>query len=371
MFVLALILSACSDRTSELKSSEVSTKDAQDNVVSFEEEYWHLACENTDVVLYKNYGANGFEFELISTFPIEENELVLKAETAGPSVSYQVDCYQQNSQEKEVFPFYIYQCYKGMDWKYIKQLEQENNNSKGAELSDLQELYRDEYQNALEQEKLPQLYSYMVGINFDLANMNSIAKIDAISLTLKGKTKRYVLDSFVLDAEEEFNFENDGILSTMGVLDAPIHISLEGILDLTEIELHSEKPFTLTGLSFLKKAAKDISYCAVTITKADGTVTEMEWDTKTPITVMKGESVSLHAYCKDAQLAGVMEANVTKDIMVQYESEDGTPYTEIMQGTYRMRPGVYDVYAEKGGANVLSYYMDYKLLAEGEEKDYE
>lgn len=370
-FVLVFILSACSEGTSALKNTEVSTKEVQDDVISFEEDYWHLACENTDVVLYKNYGANGFEFELISTFPIEEEELALKVETVDPSVSYQVSYYKQDSQEDEIFPFYIYQCYKGMDWKYIKRLEQEDNNSNSEELSNLQNLYREEYQNALEQGKLPELYSYMVGIRFDLAKMNSIVNIDAISVTLKGKTKRYALDSFVLDAVEEFNFKNEGILSTMGILDAPIHVSSEGILDLTEIDLHSEKPFRLTGLSFLKRNVKDISDCTVTLTKADGKTTEMEWDTKTPIAVMKGESISVQAYCKDTHLAGVLEATVTKDIIVHYESEEGTPYTEIMQGIYRMRPGMYDVYAEKGGANVLSYYLDYKLPAEDEEKTYE
>lgn len=371
-FALVLVLSACTDGISALKSSEEPIKDLQDDNIPIKEDYWHLACENTNVVLYKDYGVQGFEFELISAFPIKEEELDLKIETSDPSLSYQVSCYQQNVQEQEdeVCPFYIYQCYKGTDWIYMKDLGQ-GDNSSDDEFSKLQDMYLEEYQKALEQEKLPKLYSYMVGIKFDLAKMNSVVSIDAVSLTLREETKRYDLDSFILDAEEEFDFENAGILTTIGVFDAPIHVSLDGVIDLTEISLQPEESFTLTGLSFFKKDTEIISDCMVTLTKKDGTTTEMEWDTKEPIDVMKGESVSIQAYCNSAQLAGVMEANVTKDIMVHYESKDGTSYTEIMQGTYRMRAGMYDIYAIAGGANVLSYYLDYKLLTEDEETIYQ
>ena len=370
--ILVLVLSACEDGMSTSKSSEESTKGLQDGTVPIEEDYWHLACGNTNVVLYKNFGVQGFEFELISAFPIEEDELALKIETSDPSLSYQVSYYPQNvqEQEEEVFPLYIYQCYKGMDWKDMKELEQ-GDNRLDDEISKLQDMYLDEYQNALEQDQLPKLYSYMVGIKFDLAKMNSVVRIDAVSLTLRGETKRYDLDSFIIDAEEEFDFEDAGMLTTIGVFDAPIHISLDGVLYLTELELQSEESFTLTGLSFFKKDTEIIAGCMVLLTKADGTTTEMKWDTKKPLDVMKGESISIRAYCRDEKLAGAMEANVTRDIMVQYKFKDGTAYTEIMQGTYRMRTGMYDMYAIAGGANVLSYYLDYKLLAEDKETIYQ
>ena len=336
-FVLLFSLSACAPSTSAPKKSEEQADILQDEPVPLKENYWHLACENTNAVLYRSFGASGLEFELISAFPLEADELVVDVEASNPGISYQVSYYQQNAEEED-FPFHLYQCYQGMG--------------------------QEGYQIALDQDKLPKLYSYIVGIKFDLAKMGSVECIDAILLTLRGETKRYELDSLVLDAEQELNFENDGILTTLGVSDAPIEISKDGVLDLTDIKLQSEETFTLTGLSFFEEDTAVMSDCSVVLTKAEGTTTEMQWDRKTPMSVMKGESVCIQVFCKDPQLAGVMEANVTKYIMVQYESKGGKTCTELMQGIYRMRQGMYDLYAEADGIDVLSYYLAYDSAAE-------
>lgn len=342
---------------------------SQTKPVAVIDNYWHLACKNTNVVFYKNLsGSQGLEFELVTAFPFEDKELKVDVEFSVPGVSYQVDCYKAAQEEEEVFPFYLYQCYQGMDWKHMRELAEKlsasggENNEIVQEFGKIQDMYLEEYQSALNQDKLPKLYRYMVGVNFDLDEMNSVALVNAINVTLRGETKQYVLDNLVLDGEREFQFENIGISTSFGIFDAPIYISNDGILDLTYFDLQSKQPFTLTELSILGENSESITDCSVILTQPDGTETEMKWNCKTPMQVMEGESVRIQAFCKDPTLAGVMEAATSKYVMLKYLSADGKEYTEIIQGIYRMRQGLYDLYSVADDINVLSYYLDYQSL---------
>lgn len=366
-FMLLFSFSACTvfpDKHTE--TAQDSTQPAsQDKPVAIIENYWHLACKNTNAIFYKNLSVSrGMEFELVSAFPFEEEELAIQVETDS-NVPYRVSCYQNPQEVEDIFPLYIYQCYQGMDWKHMGGLAEKPGENDGTDIETVQELgktqnmYYGGYQAALDQGKLPKLYRYIFGIGFDLNNLYLAVHVNAITLTLRGETKRYAFDNLLLDAEKEFGFESTGILMTMAISDAPIYISNDGTLDLTYIDLQSQEPFTLTGISFFGEDPAVIIDCSVTLTQADGKETEMKWDCKTPIQVLAGESVRIHAVCEDPRLAGVMEAVIAKYIMVHYISADGKECAELVQGIYRMRQGLYDLYAVAGGANVLSYYLDY------------
>ena len=359
-----------SDNPPEETKQDSSQADFQEKLPSTIDDYWHLACQNTNVILYKNLsGAQGLEFELVAAFPIGTDELVVELEKSNPRVSYQVYC-DQDAQE-EIFPLYLYQCYQGIDWrkrgKLTKQCQESDDlgSETVQELEEMQKVYLAEYQAALAQGKLPQLYRYIVTINFNFDNFDSVEHVSAMTLTLHGKTKRYALESLVLDAEKEFNLENLSFSTTLAVYDVPIYISNDGELDIPILELKPLQPesFTVTGLSVFDEDMVPITNCTVMITKSDGTVIEKEWDCKTPIPVLAGESVSLHAICKDSKLGGIMEAMTTKSLIVKYLSADGQEYTEIMRGTYRMRQNLYDLYAVADGADVLSFYLDYYSVA--------
>jgi len=339
---------------------------SQNDLVSIKDNYWYLASKNTNAVFYKNLsGSRGLEFELVTAFTFETDELVVEVQTLNSNVSHVADCWRDAQEEEEVFPFYIYQCYKGVDWKLMGELAAKQNEDGGTDIETTQELrkiqnmYLEEYQDALDQKKLPQLYRYKVGISFKLDNMNSIEHVKSITLTLRGETKQYDFDNLILDSEKEFEYENLGISTSAAALDAPIYISNDGTLDLTYLDLQSQESFTLTGLSILGEDSPSITDCYVTLTKDDGTETEIKWDGKTPTQILEGESVRIQAFCKDPKLAGVMEAVTAKYIMLQYLSADGKECTEFMQGTYRMRQGLYDLYAVSDGVNILSYYLDY------------
>jgi len=363
---LLIVFSACAILPDE------QAKNTQNNLtqpalrdIPVNDNYWNLACKNTNAILYKNLsGSRSVEFELVSAFPFEADELAVEVEFDS-NVPYRVSCYQDAQEEEETFPFYIYQCYQGMDWKHMGELAGTLEASGGTdteavqELEKTQDMYYEEYQTALNQGKLPKLYRYIVGIRFDLDNLYSVVRVNAITLTLRGEAKRYTLDNLILDTEKEFRFENAGISMTIAISDAPISISNDGTLDLTFFELQSQEPFTLTGLSFYGEDPAVITDCSVTLTQADGKETKMKWDCKTPMQVLEGESVCIHVLCEDPRLAGIMEAVIAKYIMVQYLSADGKECAEFVQGIYRMRQGLYDLYAAEGGANVLSYYLDY------------
>jgi hypothetical protein len=53
----------------------------------------------------------------------------------------------------------------------------------------------------------------------------------------------------------------------------------------------------------------------------------------------------IHALVRIHSLAGIMEAVISKYIKIQYLTVDGKECTELVQCIYRMRQGLYDLYA--------------------------
>ena len=323
-------------------------------------DYWNLSCKNTNAVIYKNVsGMNGLEFELVSAFKFDENELNIALEISDPSITYRAGCYLYVQEEEEPFPFYIYQCYRGMDWKKLSELRAAVTDADikaSQDFKTMKDMYLNEYTAALEQGTLPQLYRYVLGVGFNMENCSTAANVKAISLTLRGETKRYVFDNLLLDAETEFGFESVEISETLAVSDAPVYFSNEGIIDLASLDFTSPDSFTLTGLSFFEDHATVITDCSLILTRADGVTVEMKWDCKTPVPILAGETVKIHAYCADPKLAGVIEGITVKYIMVQYVSAEGHECTELIQGIYRMRQGLYDLCAVSQGVDILAYY---------------
>lgn len=365
VILIILSLSACTVPEQNESTNSVDVDNAE-NPIALIEDYWHLACENTDVVLYKNLiGTQSLEFELVTAFPFEEDELTVAMESPNSNLSSSSSCYQDVQEEEEVFPLYLYQCYRGIDWKQMKELEEKINENDVEniemiqKLTTMQSMYLDEYQAALEQGALPKLYRYVVGINFELEKIGSVEQISAITLTLRGETKRYALNTLILDAETELDFEGLDISMSYGIFDAPIYISNNGTLDLTYLDLQPQEQITLTGFSLYGEDSVDVVGSSVILIGGDGLETEMKWDGETPLQVLGGESIRVNVTCVDSKLAGVMEATTSKYILIHYKSADGKEYTECVQGIYRMRQGLYDLYAAADGANVLSYYLDY------------
>jgi len=360
--VLLLLVSSCAAEPSVTTATSQSV--TNDNPIVIKDNYWNLACGNTNVVLYKNLtGSRSIQFELVSAFPFDADELNLQLESDATDFSYNAECYRDVQDAQEIFPFYLYQCYQNMDWQRLatlarKKSENESSNS-ALEFSQMQNMFMDGYTTLRDQNKLPKLYKYVVGIGFNLDKLNSVRQVYAINLELNGESKRYVLDNLILDGEREFNLANAGISSTLAISDAPVNISKDGTLDLTYIDLQSPKSYQLTGLSLLDDDTTSIADCSVTLRKTDGTQIDMKWDGQSPIQVMPGESVRLDTKCIDTRLAGVMESVFSKYIQIQYITSDGDQCSEIVQGIYRMRQGLYDLYAAADGVNVLSFYLDY------------
>lgn len=292
--VLLLLVSSCTAEPTDTTATPSSA--ASDNPVAIKDNYWNLACANTNVVLYKNLnGSRSIQFELVSAFPFDVDELSLQLESDAPNISYTAECFMEG------------------------------------------------YTALCEQNKLPILYRYVVGIGFHLDKLYSVERVNAINVQLNGETKRYVMDNLILDGEREFNLKNAGISTTLAISDAPVNISKDGTLDLTCIDLQAPKSYQLTGLSLLDDDTTRITDCSITLKKPDGTQIDMKWDGLTPIQVMSGESVRIDAKCIDTRLAWVMASVISKYIQIHYVTSDGDECTEIVQGIYRMRQGLYDL----------------------------
>lgn len=357
-FLLLFSFAACTN--SPVENSEMSQEEFEMSQESSEqalsetkpipivENYWNLACENTYVTFYHDSPCKFLEYELVSAFPLKEDELVVEVEADAEikfTASY-IDVEKVEGNENEAFPLYIYQCYQDVDWTGDLSVFKKEN------------LYRKEYEVALSNGELPQLYRYRFMIAFDFDQLDSVVNVNALKLTLRGQTKRFELGSLILDGVTENTYVEAPVSQGLVVSDAPIHISEDGTIDLTFVDSTAQEPVTLTGVSFFENDS-DITEFSLVLTQTDGTVTEMIWDGHIPIQVLEGEQVSMRLGYKDARFAGVLEGSLGRHIEVHYLSADGKECSKFMQGTYRVKQGLYDLYAADNGADVLSYYLDF------------
>ena len=277
------------------------------------------------------------------------------------------------------FPYFLYQIYRGTDWKKMAELELDA--ASGNELNAYGEQYRGDYL-ALTARDLPHFFLYEVQIQFPAsAEGNTIFDEECSRIELHLGDFDTVLDggSFRLHADPLplEPYKNDtwlgvkpGMLANpIGTASCPWNDGIERLELLMDLDVQED--VTLTSFS-LYESRIELLELYVAVSSESGGSMDFAWDGKTPMKLKAGVHVAFSAVIRDP-LAANQTVETDRGVVVRscydYASriigilrydcgaDKGTLWTEHNLTRY---PNPWETYAVRfDGLDISSYYLDY------------
>lgn len=355
------------------------------------EENCFFLCGEYDLDFYLNSEFNCIMIPVVSRTPIDTSAVKI---TLPLDIDYEVYFNEilLTGDYAQYFDYYLYQCYRGLDWGKVAELfdaareaSTALEGSKDADRAALQQTvddywaYTDQYSqdyDSLTQEQYPKFYAYEVLINFyydyDNPQDDSFTYID---VSWPGVSFRAECGEVRFHKENAYddNAEKVGGLHqlTGGFRDAASFPYGPGTTTTLVGYLETENEVTLTR-GYFSGYTPEISRIQVNMDSLeqnpDGTpVRSMDylWDGQTPLTVEGGLTIQLNATFTDQRLqAMVPEGKLYFHLEYEYQGERATLVKEL--GLHR-NANFYELAAiYLDGIDVRSYYEQffYPYLAE-------
>lgn len=348
------------------------------------EDYFFL-CGKYDLDFHLNTAFNSIIIPVVSRMPIDAS--AAKITLPLDKIEYQVFFNEVTLTEDNMqfFDYYLYQCYRGLDWGKVAQLFEAARNA-SAKLEDAGEpnratqqqivdeywAYADQYSqdyDALTQEMLPQFYAYEVIINFyyDYDNPQDDA-FSYMDVSWPGVDFRVECGEVRFHKENAFNENLDEIGGlnqvTGGIRDTFSSPYGSGSTTMLTGNFKTEDDITLTRGYFYGNAAEITQiqvYAASEEQNADSTpVHSMDylWDGQTPLPVEGGLTVSLRTTFYDPRLQDMVpEGKLYFFLEYEYQGKHGVSVTEL--GLHR-NANFYELAAiYLDGIDVRSYYEEF------------
>jgi len=366
--LIVFMLSSCSTLVKNTDTSNKQTTITSDtseilvNLPSQTADIIFLGCGNSDVVIYLNLTKARFlSFTLISSQPLNGNDIAVTLDTQSAYTT------QLTELEQGKFPYHVFQCYQGVDWKELRELAYAAAQS-DDDFSPEKETYRnaknqyeDSYNN-LTEDDIPILYSYNLELFFNVSKEGRSETINTLVLTVKGTPYTYDLGSILIDKDTP-KIDNKGkqiVSNVLAYSDVSMEPSFYGDITMPTMELNVKENVTLKSLEFYKDETTVINNISMTITYADGMSVETKWDGNSPIELSKGDVVEMSITCRDPDMAKTLSGTVMKYPVLNYTC-GGESYRWATEISLRMRQNAYEIYAvECDGVDILSYYLDYR-----------
>lgn len=403
LLTLLLLMQICGctsgkkgDATGSQTTGESIPKGTYSNIVptaspeAAQEDYFFL-CGEYDLDFYLNTAFNCIMIPVVSRTPIDTSAVEI---TLPLDIDYEVYFNEVllTGDYAQYFDYYLYQCYRGLDWGKVAELfdaareaSTALEGSKDADRAALQQTvddywaYTDQYSqdyDSLTQEQYPKFYAYEVLINFyydyDNPQDDSFTYMDVswpgVSFRAECGEVRFHKENMY----DEIPKEIGGLEQiSYGVRDTASSPYSTGSVTTLVANFETEDDITLTRGYFYGDAEK-ISQIRVNAASqeqnADGApVRSMDylWDGQTPLPVEGGLTVQLYATFTDRRLqAMVPEGKLYFFLEYEYQEEQSVSITEL--GLHR-NANFYELAAiYLDGIDVRSYYEQffYPYLAE-------
>ena len=274
------------------------------------------------------------------------------------------------------FPYYLYQIYRGTDWKEYASLQQklesldpladpDDYNATQEARDTLALQYWQDYLS-LTAKDLPVFYAYQIQIRFttDAAAIydEECSRIELhlgdFDTVLEGGSFRIHAESPPLQTRS-----HDAWLGIhpqmMGPYRADCSAWDDGIarVDLL-MDLDATEDITLTDFS-LYGGSLEVLQLNVTISSDSGGAMDFYWDGKTPVKLKAGEHLDINAVVRDPSGSGSCSCGARSLAIMRYScgEETATHWTEIILESHLDLWEAYAVWFD--GLDVSSYYKDY------------
>ena len=274
------------------------------------------------------------------------------------------------------FPYYLYQIYRGTDWKEYTRLRQELNNMEGSE--DIQKI--NEIQKALDSialqywqdylsltaRDLPVFYAYQIQVRFsmDAAEIydEECSRIELhlgdFDTVLEGGSFRIHAESPPLEVPSV-----DGWLGihpgNLGPFRAYCWAWDQGIERIEQLmDLDATEDITLTDFS-IYGGRLELLQLNVTISSDSGGAVDFYWDGKTPVKLKAGEHLDITAVVRDPSWSGSYNYGARSLAIMRYSCGEKTA-THMAEIILESAPDLWEAYAVWfDGLDISSYYGDY------------
>ncbi len=339
-----------------------------------------------DIWPYYSYSLT-LHLQVVSKHPLDTSEfsLTLPIRTSYRAEVNEIPVIPAPSQENDVglntFPYYLYQIYRGTDWKEYARLQQRlssDDYSADPKAHEENRTARDgialQYWQdylSLTAKDLPVFYAYDVQIDFSACfGDDSLTTEECGRIELRLGDFETVLEggSFRIHAEAPpvRNTKDDkwfgirpGTLGPYQVTCDPWNGGVELVTGL--MDLDAAEDITLTGISFYESRL-EILQLNVRISSEDGGSVDFYWDGKSKVKVPAGSHLDVDAVVRDPQGSDSWEYAARSLLLMDYicGEEQGTHWTECI---LIRDPNPWETYAIWfDGLDVSSYYRDYSLV---------
>lgn len=141
-----------------------------------------------------------------------------------------------------------------------------------------------------------------------------------------------------------------------------LYPSKDGSFQTDKITLTAKENLTLDRLYFLDEEQCQILSADVCHPSAGATDIEYRWDMQSPISLNKGDVITVQANCTDPLFANTFTANASRSLMLSYTC-GGAESTLFVGFTFQMWTCPFAIYAERtDGLDILPYYTEYAPL---------
>lgn len=292
---------------------------------------------------------------------------------------------------ENTFPYYLYACYRGMDWKQLAQKDQElkaaceaeekakseeaeeavlqkletERERLAKEYQDLRSKYEEDYRSYINGKNTAQPFHwYEIAVNFNTEKLTENKTIHELKLSAGEWTVSVPIGNleFICDQESPIAFSGKGIQQRMqamgGLVTTPWGTETQRIEGLMLIQ--AEENIVLKQLYVYNggnDSSNEIAQAEITL-QTDGGTQEFVWKEGDDILVRSGESISFDIVLHDSKMTEA-EYGTKKILVLEYELDGERYYTKMEMDLTRERMP-WEVYAWRfQGIDTQSYFEDY------------
>lgn len=358
-----------------------------------------LLCGRNDMTFYRKHGyVRNYLFYIFSKDALEESEIdvSVQLETAytldvrelaltgiKQEEELSVFCLYPETYMVEQFPYWLYAAYRGMDFAELYRLQEVSNNANAAyeegvgtleESIRAQEVYWEFFRQyetdyaTLTEEELPQFHVYQVMLDFDINIVQGTDYVDesfsSIDVTIGDQVYHEEVGEIRLQPERQLPAELDWYIWESSVDDGVLGYA-RGPLPFNDGEnridmyfsFRAEGNITLTDL-ILEEPGQTLQKVWVNIITADGFVSTVDWDRKTPIEIYESDLVTVDiTYREEGMERMGYNAKVWGYLLYDYE---GKTYCKLSESHLTRQYNYYEIYAMVfDGLDLEGYYREF------------
>lgn len=347
---------------------------------------------------YSAYDAGNVLIPLLSGTPLTQEDITLTI--AGTKLTEAQYYFASNGREERVeLPFYVYQTFRGKDWKKAASLQLEYHELRKASeegngedealqeaadaLRSSQNEYLADYQSLQQVGKLPVLYRYLLGLALPTDQPLSDMPITEITISVNQTDHTFPLGELRYRADSSFPSLTPGTLVPCAGIAGWHGASTDAAGNVAEADgiennrFRAEEDVFITAID-LWEDERQISDIQIIILNAPPSgefsydsegnelsdiISDFLWDGKTPIQLLKGQELAINFTFHDPRLANAPCGYTQYHLAVHYENAEGQQGIALQWFPTRIETvsgDPFEIYLHYVlGIDTMRYYTDY------------